>query len=465
MTPRDYALQDLDSKSLPNWPAGKPRRNRAIPPVQSARNSRPRPHDLRPPTDPRDLALAEQITVGVIKNLLLLQHLIQHYSGRAPKSIDPIVQKILAIGLYQLRFLTRIPESAAVDQAVEQSKRFGQPRAAGFVNAVLRKATRDPAPPLPDESAAADHARLALSHPHDLFKRLGDLLGQADALRFCRHDQLEPPTILRLDDPAGFLAQYTPESLAIPRNNDGFPTAPLTINDITLTPHASAGMYVVTGAKRAALAEWAQKGLAQVQDPTAAAVITIARLQPGQSALDRCAGLGTKTLQIRRIIGDTGQLVALDPAEPRCDALRRLLQHRQITNVAVHTSSWLREIKDRADVPATFDRAIVDVPCSNSGVLARRPEARYHQSDRNLKSLAELQDNILDDTAPAVAPAGLLIYSTCSVWPEENQLRVKAFLKRHADFELIEDRSTLPSFDEDATRYSDGGYYAVFQKK
>jgi len=128
MSPRDFAFHELAARPLPNWPARDDR---------SAH---------RPPADPRDVALSENITVGVIKNLLLLQHLIQHYSGRSLKSIEPAVQRILAIALYQLRFLSRVPASAAVDEAVKQSRRFRQARASGFINAVLRKATRDPSP-------------------------------------------------------------------------------------------------------------------------------------------------------------------------------------------------------------------------------------------------------------------------------------------------------------------------------
>jgi len=460
MLPRDYALHDLDSKTLPNWPANKLRRNRPAGPGESAGSKRPTTQDVRPPGDPRDVALAEQITVGVMKNLIHLQYLIQQHSGRALKSIDPLVQKILAIGLYQLRFLTRIPASAAVDEAVEQTKRFGQPRAAGFVNAVLRKATRDPAPPLPDSAKEAEaYARIVLSHPPDLFKRLSDLLGAEEVMAFCRHDQMEPPIVVRADDPARFGDQE------VKRDEAGYPNAVFTIGEVTITPHEAKGMFVVTGAKRVILAEWAEKGIAQVQDPTAAGVVRHARIEAGQTVLDRCAGLGTKTLQMWRQTGPTGKVLAMDPAEVRCEGLRRLLRQRGIENVTVKAAGWLREIKEQADVPAMFDRVIADVPCSNSGVLARRPEARYQQTERAIKSLGELQDRILDDSAPHVKPGGILLYSTCSVWPEENQQRVGAFLKRHGEFELVEEKMTWPSFGEEARGYHDGGYLGVVKRK
>lgn len=423
MKPRDFALRELDVKRLPHWPPG------------SLRKRQP----SSPPADPRDLALAENITVGVVKNLLLLQHLIRHYSGRDLKSIDAPVQKILAIALYQLRFLTRVPARAAVDEAVDQCKRFGQSKASGFANAVLRKATREPLPPLPPRENAAEHARVVLSHPTDLFERLEKLFGTEKALRFCEHDQLEPPTTVRASN-----------ALEAPPG-------------VSITPHEQSGMYLVEGAKRADLADWANRGIAQVQDPTAAAVAARAQLEPGQTVLDRCAGLGTKTLQFRDAVGPEGRVIAMDSDERRCAGLNRLLAQRQITNVDVHCAAWLRDLSN--NVPAQFDRVLADVPCSNSGVLARRPEARYHQSTQSLRSLARLQDDILSDTAPFVKPGGLLVYSTCSVWPDENRQRVDAFLKRHPDFMLLMDQDTLPSLTPEPTRYRDGGYVAVIGRK
>lgn len=427
MNPRDYALRELDQKRLPHWRAG------------ALRKSKP----YAPPADPRDAGLAENIIAGVVKNLLLLQHLTQHYSGRNLKSIDPVVQKIVAIALYQLRFLDRVPASAAVDEAVEQTRRFGESRASGFVNAVLRKATRDPSPPLPARDAAADYARIVLSHPPELFHQLQKLLGTEDALRFCEHDQLEPPTILRVSpgvDPAAFESE-----------------------GVTTTPHEQSGMLVVNGARRAHLADWAARGVAQVQDPTAADVIRHVEAQPGDVAMDRCCGLGTKTLQLRAAVGESGRVVAIDPAEARCRGLSQLLDKRGITNVDVRCAAWLRDLPDVAATP--FDRILVDAPCSNSGVLARRPEARYAQTPQSLRSLAKLQDDILTDTAPAVKPGGLLVYSTCSVWPEENRHRVDAFLRKHSDFEFQGDHATLPSYSAEPAWYRDGGYWAVLRRK
>src|SRR5207248_7587282 len=166
MTARDHALATLDSLDLPDWPA----------------HSLPqRATRLAPLRDERDVHLAARIERGVISNLLLLNHLIEHFAGRALKKIDPLVRKIVGIGLYQILFLDRVGAHAAVNEAVNQARRLGKQSAAGFVNAVLRRATREPMPALPDLAInPREHAGLALSHPPELFDRLIALLANPE---------------------------------------------------------------------------------------------------------------------------------------------------------------------------------------------------------------------------------------------------------------------------------------------
>jgi 16S rRNA (cytosine967-C5)-methyltransferase len=421
MNARDFALIQLDKKRLPGW---KPDL------VHHA--------DSSEPTDPRDRGLAEQIVAGVVKNLFLLQWHIEHYSGRPSAKIDPLVRKILAIGLYQLEFLDRIPASAAVDEAVQQTKRFGRGKSAGFVNAVLRNVGRNVKPASPDPALDPDaYAKMVLSHPPELFRKLAGLLGTEKALAFCRHDNAEPPTVVRL---------YR-----------GAEQAALNEPGVEILPHEAAGMFVVRGANQQLLARWARAGIAQVQDPMAASVVEQLRIEPGQVVLDRCAGVGTKTLQIQEIVGTTGMVVAVDPSAARCGLLRGMLEHRGISNVKIVQSADLESA--RAQLPVSFDRILVDVPCSNSGVLARRPEARYAGG---LDCLRKLQREILESSLPWLARDGMMIYSTCSVWAEENQDQVREFLGRHAGLKLEEEQFILPSFETgEAAMYHDGGYWAV----
>ena len=585
MNARDYALHLLAAKPLPGLKdLSRSQAARALP---SARDPG-RSHEGAVPSDPRDRALGEAIAVGVVKNLLRLHRLIEHFSGRRLAQIDPAVAAVAAIGLYQLRYLDRIPPSAAVDQAVEQIKRLGQPHAAGFVNAVLRKATRqaDPAPPDPRAYPLA-YAEAELSHPKVLCERFLSLLrsicesiaprqaapdeaapdeaaygadpsradppcadppradpryADAHALRspatdpsnstaqgpdapgpaalgaekfdeterlfaWCRHNNSEPPTIVRLFAGAR-IEQLTGEYLTRePLTGDApaleKPAGP-GFSALGVAPHEMPGMVVVTGAGRRDFAGFADAGLAQVQDPTAAGVIDRMQLGPGMRVLDRCCGVGTKTLQLAAAVGPTGSVVAVDPAGHRLEVLDASLRNLKLTNVRTVRRRWIesplkhvasdtpsdarppetrdavavaktagRDAAERSDAnsaatPAfvsSFDRVLLDVPCSNSGVLRRRPEARYAQDDRCIAAVCALQRQILADTAGAVAPGGLLVYSTCSIWPKENRKQINRFLKRYADFELQNDYLTLPSAGDDPAQYHDGGYVAVLRRR
>lgn len=420
MSARDYALFELDAKRLPGWEPGLLN------------------HPVHPPKDPRDRALADQISIGVVKNLLHLQHLLSKLANRSLRQVDPLVQKIAVVGLYQMRFLTRVPESAAVNEAVNQAKRLGRSQAAGFVNAVLRNAGRTDVA-WPARADAWEYAHLVLSHPPELFDRLTRIVGPADALRICEHDNAEPPTIVRL------YPNRSAEDLAG--------------SGATVTPHERDGFYVIDPARPALLADLAERFVAQVQDPTAALAVEHLDVRPGQAVLDRCAGLGTKTFQIAARLNPTDAILAMDPSEPRFRMLDGIVKRRHLRNIVVRQAGMMGDL-DAAD-PTLFDRVLIDAPCSNSGVMARRPEARYHQDVASLQSLAKLQDRILGDTAGHLKPGGRLVYSTCSIWPEENQQRVASFLKAHPQFRLLEERTTLPSMETGPGKYHDGGYFAV----
>jgi len=428
LSARDMALRALDQQRLPGWP---PHSVRRLP--------RPAEGDR---CDPRDLALAEQIATGTVTNLLLLEHLIAHYSNRNLRNIDPQLQKVMAMGLYQLRFLARVPARAVVDEAVEQAKRLAGVKAGAFVNAILRRACAKPNAPLPTVAKAEEHAVIALSHPAEVFRRLRKMVGTARALEICVHDNREAPLIIRL------IGDTTIEQLG----QEG----------VELAAHEVAGMYVVKGAKRDLLGRWAAEGLAQAQDPTSAMVADHCDIMAGQVVLDRCCGLGTKTLQLSQLAGRGGMVIAMDSNAERCKELGRLAGKRGLANVQVYPVGWVGDLP--ADGPRFFDRILVDAPCSNSGVLARRPEARYGQGAGALQSLADLQRRILDDSAARLAPGGRMIYSTCSLWQEENEDQVQAFLSRHRDYAVEEQVLTLPSVGEDPGKYHDGGFLAVVRR-
>ncbi len=230
---------------------------------------------------------------------------------------------------------------------------------------------------------------------------------------------------------------------------------------MTARRHKQDGFWIVENAAEADFSQWAESGVAQVQDPTAAGVIGKMELDGGVRALDRCCGLGTKTLQIADIVGDEGEVIAIDPSEHRIKRLNASLQKRGITWVKTHVVGML----DQMAIERPFDRVLIDAPCSNSGVILRRPEARYRQDAKSTASVVKLQQRILLDTIPHLRPGGVLVYSTCSIWPEENGDQI-AWLTKQADaFEIISLDTTLPSIHADPALHHDGGFCAVLGKK
>jgi 16S rRNA (cytosine967-C5)-methyltransferase len=423
---RDFAVLSLDARTLPGLPRQAFKKKSAV---------RPR--------DPRDAALGEMIVAGVIKNLILLDHMVAVYAKRPLDQIDPKARLILLVALYQIRFLDRVPSRAAVNEAVQQTRHLGIPRTASFVNAMLRNALRKPPLELPPRSDGIAFAEVVLSHPSNCFTRLRKVMGERDALRCCRRNNRVPPMLVRLN-----------------RGKTIDDLRAAVESDVAFNAHEQAGIVVATGAKTADFARIAAAGVGQVQDATSAAIAAHIDAASGQAVLDRCCGVGTKTLQLLDLYPEA-KITAVDSHGKRVNTLKRLIAERQVENVAAARVEWLKESPLAGRV---FDRILIDAPCSNSGVLARRPEARYHQSSDEVKSVIDLQQEILADTIPALAPGGRLIYSTCSVWPEENEGQIDQLLAAHPDLRLAHQASTLPSLTRDPTKYRDGGYVAVVER-
>ncbi len=437
MNPRDYAVLALDDRRLPGYPR------------QAFKRSSP-----VLPDDPRDRALAERLVVGVLKNLRLLERLIELHSQRPIDNIDPRARLILLVAMAQLWLFDRVPDHAVVTEAVQQTRNLREPglsRASGFINAVLRKAVSRPdvSDKLPTRANVMGYCEINLSHPKSLVRRMIKQLGEADTLKLCEHDNEEAPLIVRLigQDKAAVATQIADRPA------------------IEVTPHEQADLVVVDGAKQSDVARWSEAGLAQPQDATSAAIVAELDVQPDLTVLDRCCGVGTKTQQLCELVGEKGKVFAVDAAGSRISTLRRLAGQRPImANLTAKRAEWQRELPE--DWPAAYDRILIDAPCSNSGVMARRPEARYQQDDAAVLDLPSLQRRLLDDAWTALAPGGLLAYATCSIWPDENGDVVRQFLANERSAELVKETAWLPSFDsaEDAT-YRDGGYVATLRKR
>lgn len=366
-----------------------------------------------------DRALCYELVLGTLRWQLWLDKLIEHYAGRTAAELDAPVRRALRLGLYQLRFLTRVPASAAVNESVNIAHAAGLRGAAGFINAVLRRATRepvyDPAARITDES---ERLAIATSHPMWLLARWVRAFGADEAEAFARANNQTPPVAFRVNEW---------------RSENADVLARLRAGGVEVQPSeiAPGAWRVVAGTGGAALRALALEGLIYTQDEASQLGAHVLGAQPGERVLDVCAAPGSKTTHIAGLAQDRAFVVAGDLYAHRLRVVVDSAARQELTSVRVVALDAERALPF-AD--ATFERVLVDAPCTGTGTLRHNPEIRWRLTPADIAELAVRQQRILTNAARLVRPGGRLVYSTCSVEPEENEEVVAAFLAGHDDF-------------------------------
>ena len=411
-------------------------------------------------------ALASELALGVTRHRLTLDRIVATFLARRLSHLDALVLDVLRLGAYQLVYLDRIPDFAAVNEAVTQCQRVAGRKAAGLVNAVLRELirkraerrvpwTRDPDPTqvrvdvghacaftdpiLPDAGTdVAEYLSAATSHPVHLVRRWVNQFGveRAEAALWC--GTLRPPLILRANR-----LRCDPQELAERLRRD----------DLDAVAQDDA-VFVAGAAPPASRLPAFMRGLCQPQDPTAMAVVRQARPVPSERMLDLCAAPGTKATFAAELRGDKGRIVASDRNRARLALTRDNCRRLGIRSVRLVEADALDALADRT---GRFDLILVDVPCSNTGVLSRRPEARYRLRDESLATLHATQSALLDRAASLATPGGRIVYSTCSLEPEENEQVVEEFVRSHRGWRVVRSERTFPRAGAAVTDWRDGG--------
>ena len=366
-----------------------------------------------------DAALCSRLVYGVLQNQALLDFYLAAWCSQKPEHLQPPLQDILRLGLYQILFLDKIPVSAAVNESVELAKSCGRGAAAGLVNAVLRRAgrEREALPPIPDKDPVK-YLSTRYSHPRWLVKRLMLLLGREEAEAFLAADNTPPPLTIQVNP-----LRTTAEDL----------TAALTALGVTVRPHAWVpGCLELTGAGDLTALEPFRNGDFLVQDAAAALVARIAGVQPGDRVLDVCAAPGGKSFSAAFAMDNQGSIRSCDLHENKLKRIREGAARLGIS--CIETASADGQVF-RPEWEGAFDTVLVDAPCSGLGIIRKKPDARYKRAE-DLFTLPVVQDAILRNAARYVRPGGTLVYSTCTILPEENQQVTGAFLAETPDFSL-----------------------------
>lgn len=388
--------------------------------------------------DERTRRQARELVAGVTRQQRWLDFVLAEAYNDDYDSMEPRLRQIMRLGLYEMLFQST-PTRAIVHQYVELAKQTLRPGAGDLVNAILRTIDRDREYiPDPDTGDEAEDLSVRHSHPTWMVRRWLERYGPEETIELLEWNNRRPMHSVRVnpmrtsrDEVATWLDEHDVVFTDSPYLDDHFRLRrlqPLIQGDLLDDGHVA------------------------VQDESAGLVGRLLDPQPGETVIDGCAAPGGKTMAAAARMQGEGRLLAFDANEGRIQTVAEAAITHGVDDMVETEAAELQAVADR-DNPPQADRVLLDVPCSGLGVLAKRADLRWQRDLEDLGDLTALQDDLLDAGAQLVRPGGLLLYSTCTIEPEENEDRIEAFLDRHDDFELESANGYVP--DEVV---SDAGY-------
>lgn len=383
-------------------------------------------------TSSDDVGLYYTLVKGVIKRKLKLDYILSHFTDPAKyAATDLKIKIVLYIGLYQIMYLSSIPEHAAVNESVTLAKTLFNPQVADFVNAVLRSYLRNPEVTYPTEPKY----RIAYEHsfPPELIETWISYWGEEDTEYLALYFNENPELHIRVNKTA-----TSPEKLM----------AYFAKRNIDIIPSKASKLMFHTDQTLAVLEDVAfSEGYFSVQDTSAALVVELLDPQKDESVLDLFAAPGGKCTYIAERLENTGEVIAVDKIPNKMKLLKQAADRLQLTNISLVVGDAFKY----GPVAPAFDRVLIDAPCSGWGVFSRKADLRW-QAHQNISELIKLQEKALDYAANFVKIGGVMVYSTCTMNPNENDDQVLAFLKKNKRFELVEASGFIPA------EYTDLGF-------
>lgn len=372
------------------------------------------------PLDVRDRSLATELAYGVLRRQGTIDWRLRQVLDRPIPRLPILVQMILRLGAYQLLFLDRIPPSAAVNESVKlarsQSRRLKR-NWSGFVNAVLRSLIREPVQPWPSDPVSAIAVRCSV--PEWLSRRWIDRLGYDKAEEACEQASSIPPVTMRVH-----VLRSSREDLLVKVQRAGINARPTAVSPLGI---------IVEGAGLVSLLPGFADGAFYVEDEAAQLVPPLLDPHPDSIVLDACAAPGGKSLHLADIMRNQGVIYSVDRSEERLERLREN-SRRLGASIVRPIRADIRRVETWSTTIGSPDRILVDAPCSGLGVLRRHPEAKWKKDTSSFDRHRARQLEILEAVAPRLRHGGVLVYSTCSTEPEENESVIDQFLKGHAEF-------------------------------
>ena len=377
------------------------------------------------PLPAADRAFATELVYGTLRWRGRIDYLLAQVLDRDLEKLEPLVATALRLGAYQLLFSENVPASAAVDESVRCVRAAGVERATGYVNAVLRRlAAEHDTIALPELSSdPLGHLTHALSLPGWIAERWLELYGPEQAAALAEASNAPPPLTIRANP-----LRSTRDGL-LDELRMRFPDA---------APCRLARHGIVLGRRgNPALDPAFLDGRFTVQDESSQLAVALLDPRPGERVLDVCAAPGGKATAIAERVAPTGQVLALDRHRRRLDLVQRNARRLAVPGLRTCQRDATRAFGELAG-EAPFDRVLLDAPCSGLGTLRRNADARWRIGPDDPRRLAEIQRTMLSNAAAVVGAGGVLVYSTCTVLPEENEAVVRSFLDGSAEFRMAE---------------------------
>ena len=404
-----------------------------------------------------DRRFVTELVYGTVKAGETLDWIIRKYINRPISKVSPIIRDILRMGVYQLKYMDKVPDSAACNESVELAKRFGHAGVAKFVNGVMRTMVREPEKGAFPEGKGNATVQLALTeqHPEWLVRRWIKEFGYDEAAKLCAFNNQQAPLSVRANTLKTNRSELMLQLISVGVDCQ---QSVFTPEGVIINSHGSLDDLQVL-----------QDGYCQVQDESSMLVAHVVDPQPGELVLDVCSAPGGKTTHMAAMMENRGRIVACDIYDHKLERVRSNAERLGVTIIDPMLID-AREIWQ--EFPQEADRVLVDAPCSGLGVLRRKPDSRWRKSPELIKELPKLQLEILRSAAAAVKPGGLLVYSTCTIAHEENQDVVKAFLEKAKEFTLENagERLPVPRDDEMIQLYpqrdgTDGFFISCMRRK
>jgi 16S rRNA (cytosine967-C5)-methyltransferase len=375
-----------------------------------------------------DKALTTELVYGIMRRQRTLDTLLDRLGKKTAAGQPPDLRRILHIGLYQLRYLSQIPASAAVNTAVELAKINHLGKLSAVVNGMLRQYLRLTAqgddPLLLPENPVS---RLGILHsfPDWLLELWLDRFSVAETEQLCQWFNSTPALDIRIN----------PLKTGLEAVENELKSAKITFNHLNL-PLA---LRLTSGLGNIERLEGFRAGNYTLQDISAQFVTYLLDPQPGETIIDACAAPGGKTTHIAELMGDQGKILACDQTKSRLRQLEANIQRLDLKAIEIH----LGDSRDRPEWRGIADRVLIDAPCSGLGTLHKRPDIRWRQTPENLPVLAQRQGELLASAATWVKPKGILVYATCTLNPLENEKVIEKFLADHPDWKMATPDSNL----------------------